>query len=599
MALLLAMFVLSPVLANSVNVRAASPIVFDAKSSATPCMALPLGCSTLSWSHTVGPGSNGILVVSVEVGVASGHTLHTVDSIQYGTSPLTFIGRHIAFSNFDELEMWSLLKPASGTATITVTIAAVDGIGGGAVSYSNVGGLVDFEGDTGTHSSPSTTVKHPVSGNLVVDTVYGSVSDTDPPVKTLSVSPGSMQTERWNLGAFISHGDGTGEDVFMGGSDQSASSPVTMTWSSTPEFDYWLLDAVALAPPTPTMDIAVVRGTDNGVYWSAYNSPGVWSSWGSLAGATPSPPGICEASFGFVFVVVRGTDNGIYVKSWRSGTGWSTGWDSPGGATIDQPACAYLYGVLLIVVRGVGGELYFNSNDNGDWSGWEDLHGASASAPVLVSTPFLSRVDLVVQGTDNGIYHKAFTGGAWSSSWDSPGGAAANKPAVALYTKVTGCPSACTEQDFLVLVVRGTDNGVYTNLLSTKTSGWVGWSSLSGATLSAPTLAYDANSCLPGSSSDCSSIDVLAVRGTDNAVYDKTITGSWVWSGSWDSPGGSISNSPALAYVPATSAQFLLLVEGYPSSNLYSNTVAYPSTWGAYSSVSGATNSDPALAAVL
>ncbi len=68
-------------------------------------------------------------------------------------------------------------------------------------------------------------------------------------------------------------------------------------------------------------------------------------------------------------------------------------------------------------------------------------------------------------------------------------GATSSKPAASLFTSVSGCPSACTEQDFLVLVVRGTDNNVYTNLLSTKTSGWTGWSSLTGATLSAPTPA--------------------------------------------------------------------------------------------------------------
>ena len=200
-------------------------------------------------------------MVSVEVGVAPGHTLHTVSSIQYGTTALSFIGSHTAFSGLDELEMWFLLRPTAGTDTITVTILAVDVLFAGAVSYSNVGGIVDFHGDTGTHSSPSTPVnRNTLSENLAVDVAYGSVSDTDPPTKILSASPGSTQTERWNLGAFISHGNGQGEDVFMGGSDQPASSPVTMTWSSTPQFDFWLLDAVALAPPTAEYGISLVAG---------------------------------------------------------------------------------------------------------------------------------------------------------------------------------------------------------------------------------------------------------------------------------------------------------------------------------------------------
>jgi hypothetical protein len=146
-------------------------------------------------------------------------------------------------------------------------------------------------------------------------------------------------------------------------------------------------------------------------------------------------------------------------------------------------------------------------------------------------------------------------------------------------------------------VVRGTDNNVYYNRYEiSPVAGWSTWSSLSGATLSAPTLVYDADGCPPGIMSNCNSIDALAVRGTDNALYHKTYMG--VWSASWDWAGGSISNSPALAYVPGSSAEFLLLVEGNPSETLYSNTVT-GSTWTGYVSVGGATLTTPALVAVV
>ncbi len=58
--------------------------------------------------------------------------------------------------------------------------------------------------------------------------------------------------------------------------------------------------------------------------------------------------------------------------------------------------------------------------------------------------------------------------------------------------------------------------------------------------------------------------------------------------------GGSIANSPALAYVPGTQTQFLLLVEGHPS--IYSNNIFGMAGWDKYSTVGGATPSDPALA---
>jgi hypothetical protein len=355
---------------------------------------------------------------------------------------------------------------------------------------------------------------------------------------------------------------------------------------------------VAPASANGVLDMAVVRGTDSHLYWNSYNSGPSWGpSWVSLGGSTPSPPGICEAEgLGYVYVVVRGMDNGIYLRLWSSSVGWSSFWVSPpgGGRTIDTPACAYLNGIF-VVVRGTNNELYWNYYNN-VWSGWVDLHGKSASAPVLVSIPSLNRIDLVVQGTDNGIYHKFFPsppGGVWSSSWDSPGGKTSSKPAAAFY--FNHFPSS-TDFNYLFLVVRGTDNNVYSSSFLIG-GGWGVWVNLSGKTLYAPTLAYYANGCSPGTPSNCYSIDALAVRGTDNAVYHKTLTGYWDWSGSWDSPGGSITNSPALAYVPGSSAQFLLLVEG-SSNKLYSNTVT-GSTWGTWGSVGGATNSDPALVAIV
>ena len=365
---------------------------------------------------------------------------------------------------------------------------------------------------------------------------------------------------------------------------------------------------VAPASAIPvTRDIAVVR-TDSGVYWNSYNSAASWGSWASLSGSTPSPPGICQsAGSSTVVAIVRGTDNGIYTKYSSAGT-WSSSWVSPpgGGATIDTPACAYLPGVFYVVVRGVGNELYWNSYNGVSWSGWVDLHGQSASAPVLLSSPSpLSRLDLVVQGTDNGIYHKAYTSGAWSSSWDSPGGATSSKPAAALITLVDGCPSACAETDYLFVLVRGTDNNVYYsqdviaykyNVYPPDWSVWNSW--YSGSTLSAPTLAYAANSCPPGTippSGSCESDAEFVVRGSDNAVYH----GQFSVAG-WNSPGGSITNSPALAYLPGISCcYFVLLVEGYPSTNLYSNTVG-GSSWGTFQTVdSGSTNSDPQLVAVV
>jgi hypothetical protein len=365
---------------------------------------------------------------------------------------------------------------------------------------------------------------------------------------------------------------------------------------------------VAPASGLTTLDLAVVRGTDNGLYWTQYTSGG-WGTWQSLGGSTPSAPGICEnpdsttPDYEAVALVVRGTDNGIYISVWSPGVGFGSWGEIPGGGvTIDQPSCGWFGGDLFIVVRGTGNELYWNSGFV-SWSGWSDLHGASNSAPALVSTPVPERLDLFVQGTDNGIYHKAYKNNAWSSNWDSPGGSTLNPPTAALTTFVTGCPS-CLEADGLVVVVRGTDNSIYANTFClVGCSGWASWTNLGGATISGPTLAYSANGCPPGSmppGGGCTSLDSVAVRGTDNAVYHATYN-SVEWS-TWDTARGVISNSPALAYDPSSVPpvdRFLLLVQGNPSNAIYSNLV-FGSNWNGYSSNPvGATLSTPAIVAIV
>jgi len=372
----------------------------------------------------------------------------------------------------------------------------------------------------------------------------------------------------------------------------------------------YVLVGVAPASALPTLvDWAAVRGTDNGVYVASYGSDGSWSSWGSLGGATLSPPGICEdPGFGTVYVAVRGTNNGIYLKSWSNSLGWSAGWASPGGATIDTPACVALGGTLYVVVRGTNNELYWNSITGNTWSGWQDLNGASASAPVLALTPAQGAGDLFIQGTDNRIYHQSFTTahGSWSGSWDhAPGGATPSRPAAARSVIIECNPGPpCAEEDEVLLVVRGTDNNIYAidYLVAgpgIPTGGEWGykWSGLGGTTFFAPAVAYAPHSCDLFSTVSCTSYNAIVVRGSDNAVYINTLA-DFSFSG-WYSMGGSIANSPALAYISGTQTQFLLLVEGNPSKNLYSNTIFGLAGWDKYSSVGGATNSDPALSAVL
>jgi hypothetical protein len=242
-ALVLVVFLVAPLI---VNVHAATSIVFDAKSTATPCVS---SCSApLSWSHTVGSGVNGILIVSIFIGVLPTASLKPVSSIKYGTSALTFIGSHVIAASGSEIEMWSVLNPPAGSALVTVTWTGTnDVVFAGSVSYFNVGGTHAFSGaDGGSGTLPSLTV-NANSGDLVVDAVVTGVLQ---PHAAFTVSPGSLQTQRWDSGATVSSQQMGTEDITMGGSDQPASSSVTMTWAtSTVTLVGWIQVAVALTPP--------------------------------------------------------------------------------------------------------------------------------------------------------------------------------------------------------------------------------------------------------------------------------------------------------------------------------------------------------------
>ena len=230
------LFVLEPF-----PVHAGTPIVFD--SSVTNNCA---GCTTLSWSHTVGTGSDGILIVGL-----SGFKNNLATSVTFGAKSLSRLGNRFGYSNVN-VELWALLNPSSAcapspppcTATVTVTTTADNILAGGSVSYFNVGGTgtVASADDGGTPGTiGSVMVSSSNSGDVVVD-VFGAYNNVASP----TASPGSGQTQRWNTG--LVHPVAIAFFV-GGGSDKPDSPPVTMTWSFATS-TYWSLIAVPLIPAT-------------------------------------------------------------------------------------------------------------------------------------------------------------------------------------------------------------------------------------------------------------------------------------------------------------------------------------------------------------
>jgi len=166
---------------------------------------------------------------------------------------------------------------------------------------------------------------------------------------------------------------------------------------------------------------------------------------------------------------------------------------------------------MISVVAGTNGDLYWNGFFTDHWSGWQSLSGASPSPPGLCQSGH-GRVELVVEGYGQSIFHKSFSAGSWSPTWDKvPTGATGDQPVCAVLGTT------------MHLVVRGTDDELWANSLDLNTGTWSAWVNLGGSSPSPPALA---------ASPSINALDLVA-RGEDNKVYH-TFYASGSWSTAWE-----------------------------------------------------------------
>ncbi len=316
----------------------------------------------------------------------------------------------------------------------------------------------------------------------------------------------------------------------------------------------------------PTL-ISVVKGTDNNLYYNTF--AGGWGgTWQALNGQTPSPPSLCSSGPTTTELVIRGTDNGIYHKTF-SGSTFSATWDrNPNGVTSMQPVCSVLGTTLYVVVVGPTGEIWSTTFDLSahTWAAWTDLSGATASAPALAATPSLTRLDLVVRGTNNLIYHKAFTSNAWAPAWDT-----SNRSPVP--DKTIGAPAIVSDGSQLHVVVIGTEGNLWYATLS-FTGVWSTYTSLVGSTPANPVLVIDSANTLH-----------LVVTGSDGHVYGKAHPSGGSWDPTWTSAGGIVSGTPGVTTIGST---VHIVVKG-GDARLWYNTLS-GTTWSGYVFMNGAAN---------
>jgi len=210
-------------------------IAFDAVSSGNNGG----GSTSVSWSHTTGSGWNRIMIVGVSIRT----TTVSVLSITYGAQSLTFLRADTHPSATIRSELWYLIAPASGTATVTVTLSGTSKATGGSCTYTGVAQTSPLDannGGTGTSNSPSQSVTVNTANSWLLGHLAISGSS-----RTVS-SEGSGQTQRWDRvttgGGVASRNRGHGSDKGPVGTGSQ-----TMSWTLSGSAD-WAVSVVAFKP---------------------------------------------------------------------------------------------------------------------------------------------------------------------------------------------------------------------------------------------------------------------------------------------------------------------------------------------------------------
>ena len=216
-----------------------------------------------------------------------------------------------------------------------------------------------------------------------------------------------------------------------------------------------------------------------------------------------------------------GNLNAARGDTWATTT--ETVWEDLGGRLVGAPGVSsWGVGRLDVVVRGTDNQLWHAWFDRG-WRGWESLGGVLTDEPASVSwSP--GRFDVFVRGTDNALWHRWYDG-TWHG-WESLGGVLTSAPAATAWGPHR-----------LDVFVRGSDNALWHRWWDGR--AWSHWESLGGVLVSKP--AVDVFPATPGNLS-------VDVKGTDQEIWRRSHSFSSGWTAWRRGPGGGPwATGPAVA----------------------------------------------------
>ncbi|MDP2789067.1 MAG: hypothetical protein Q8O46_03395 [bacterium] len=243
------------------------PVFITLDSEITPPIASASPLPSVTWSHTVGAGSNKVLVVAVS---SRGGTTPFVNTVTYGGIPMTKAKSDLRVSTFSGI--WYLISPPSGTADVVVTTGSTSGpqvVQGHSVSLFNVDQTTPVDISSGTNGqsaggSITTSLVTTTANTFIVDVVSKNTSianetitmDTTIPTRVSKVTSSSGTNGLRTGISYVNLASSTGT--------------YNMLWtaSGTTPLTNWAISGVAFkatasAPPPPGNNPPVANaGTD-------------------------------------------------------------------------------------------------------------------------------------------------------------------------------------------------------------------------------------------------------------------------------------------------------------------------------------------------
>jgi hypothetical protein len=240
-----------------------------------------------------------------------------------------------------------------------------------------------------------------------------------------------------------------------------------------------------------TSDLVVLALGDDAHIYSKVNpgSDTSWPSgdWADIGGDFASRPAAVSWAANRLDVVATGTNNNVYHRWYLNG--WGPSWSTnglgrpPGTASVSAPAVASWGPDRLDIFVRTGQNIYQKSWTSSGWSAtWADRGCCFKGDPAAVSWG-PNRIDVVGIGTDNAVWHRAYTGTWNGNNWSSIGG----------QIKTGTGPAIASEgvNKLNVYAVGAVGGRLYHNAWASQT--WTGWLNIGGLPTGSPAAFTQTN----------------------------------------------------------------------------------------------------------